>query len=398
MQLKLGKIANPFSVFAIIWTISLCVYLLQWSAIFPAISAGLLVFLAFAILSTIVAGFLIIKMGLVKYVPVNHSREKYVKPIVLFNLFCWLLNFLYSGIPLIQLLRGAQFEIYEFGIPTFKVFVLSFNGFLCTFLFHHYLSTKKRKYLWAYLFGMLLFILIFSRGMIMMTLISTFFLWLLHKNTISLKNILGVTMAFLLILYLFGVAGNIRTAKVQTMVDGVPREYNSGLIYFIGQATDQFKASIIPGEFFWGYLYIASPISNLQYNIQKSETPVSAKNFLGFVSNELTYDFISKRINDIFNIPKLDYYLIIPELSVCTTFTGSYRYMGWAGLVLFFLFIILLPIVYIGIIGKSSPLLPVMLSIFTAMFFFTFFDNMFAYSGLGLQILYPVIFKYLRLS
>lgn len=398
MQIELGKIANPYSMFAIVWTISLSIYLLQWSDVFPAISSGLLIFISCAIVSMLLISVLVIRIGVVKYIPVNNLRVKRIKGIFIFNLICWLLNFLYSGIPIVELLKGSDIDIHEFGIPTFKVFVLSFNSFFCVYLFHHYLSTKNRKYLWSYILGILLFILIFSRGLIMMTLLSTFFLWLLKKNNISFKNIVGVVSMFLLVMFIFGVAGNIRTAKIQTLVDGIDRKYSSSMILDIGQATEEFKSGFVPDEFFWGYIYIASPISNLQYNLKLSQTNLTIGNFLGFITNELTYDFISKRVNEVFNIPKLDYYLIVPELSVCTTFTGSYRYLGWLGLILFLGFISIIPLLYFAMIGKKNPILSVALCIFTSIYFFSFFDNMFVYSGLGLQIIYPLIFKYFRIS
>lgn len=400
MQIKLGKIANPFTVFAVIWTISLSIYLLEWSDVFPKISTALFVFLFSAIVIMAILGVVLYKLGFVKYIEVNANRIGYVNKLFIFNLFCWFLNFVYSGgIPLLSILRGADIDIHEFGIPTFKVFTLSFNSYLCVYLFHHYLSTNKYRYLLGYAVNIMFFVFIFSRGLIMMTIVSTFFLWLLKKDSIDLKKIVGIIAMFLVIVFLFGLAGNIRTAKVQTMVDGIEREYGSDMILDIGKATEDFRSNMVPNEFFWGFLYIASPISNLQYNLSESKPELSVKNAAAFVSNEMTYDFISKRMDDLFNIPKVEQYpLIVPQLSVCTTFTGSFIYFGWPGLIIFLGFLAFLPLVCFVISGKNSPALPEILCILASIYFFSFFDNMFIYSGLGLQIVYPILFKYFKLS
>jgi hypothetical protein len=192
-------------------------------------------------------------------------------------------------------------------------------------------------------------------------------------------------------MYAFGVAGNYRTVKdissYSTTFDG---RYSSDIILNIGQATDSFRGNIIPGEFFWSYLYITSPLSNLQYNINKGVPPVTARNLILMINNEIVFDAISKRINGLFGAEKLMPDLIVSQLTVCTTLAGSYLYAGWLGMAVFIAFFAVLPILYLFLINKN-PLGVIGLAVMCTIYALSIFDNMLTITGLSIQILYPIV-------
>ena len=84
---------------------------------------------------------------------------------------------------------------------------------------------------------------------------SAFLYFISQKKNIIRK--LFVLVAFgITAIYMFGYLGNLRSSNGDPTY--IPRA--SG-------ATDKFLDSKIPKEFYWGYLYIASPVANLQNNI-----------------------------------------------------------------------------------------------------------------------------------
>ncbi len=79
------------------------------------------------------------------------------------------------------------------------------------------------------------------------------------------------------LLYFFGVLGNYRMVK------------SSSNEYFmeVAEATDSFRNSRIPKEYFWSYIYISSPLANLQNNINENRPEqIRVKDF---ISTELIF-------------------------------------------------------------------------------------------------------------
>jgi len=60
------------------------------------------------------------------------------------------------------------------------------------------------------------------------------------------------------LLYLFGVLGTLRQSRA------AHTGYDNTLILKSGKASEAFTHSPIPNEFFWAYVYMASPLANLQ--------------------------------------------------------------------------------------------------------------------------------------
>ncbi|MDX2306081.1 MAG: hypothetical protein NW226_24940 [Microscillaceae bacterium] len=195
----------------------------------------------------------------------------------------------------------------------------------------------------------------------------------------------------LFVTYFFGVMGNYRVNASIVALHGGALPYNSEHILEISYANKRFNQSQIPGEFMWTYIYIASPIGNLQYNIDKSDPEINFYNFFRFLNNEIFYDFISKRINAILKLEPPDSFLIVDYLTVSTIYRGSYNALGWLGLIMMGFFLLVLPIFYIGILRPSSSYYLSGIVVLNTLYLFIFFDNMLIFAGTGLQLVYPIL-------
>lgn len=384
MAIQLKKIANPYSIFVVSWLTCLVLYSLGWAEIFPPITLNLYIFLIFSIVAFALTGLLFNRIKL----PVSNDNMKLsYKRLIIINTIMFTSNFLYSGIPL---LKGTRQE--DFGIPTVIVIATTLNCFTSVYCFYLFLKTGKKKFILLSALCLSFFAVVFSRGNIMMSMMTMFFLWINVKlPELTIKKIVGIISGFLLVSYLFGVAGNFRT--INGIVDqGLTTDdsYNSNVIMGLGGASESFREGIVPGEFFWTYLYITSPLSNLQYNINKNKPTLSLTGLAGLIVNELLFDTVSKRIDASFDTKRKDVDLLVEQLTVPTTLAGSYVYAGWWGMAFFMLVFWLFPFLYIFIVLKN-PLGIIGISTLCTVYFFSIFDNMFILTGLMLQIFLPII-------
>ena len=388
MKLGIKKLANPYMAFAISWLLCLILYAMAWSEIFPPITLKLFIFLAVLIVIFAASNLIFNKIVLAE--PQLPTRFKYEKLFVV-DIILYGANFLYSGIPL---LSGARAD--DFGIPTIIVIATTLNCFTSVLAFYYFLFTGQKKYLLYVLACVVFFVLAFSRGNIMMSAVTMFFLWInVKRPVLNFQKILMIVGGVGLVMYLFGVAGNYRT------INGIVKEqptfddtYNSNVILGLGEASDGFKNSFVPGEFFWTYLYITSPLSNLQYNINKKSPEFTATGAEHILIDELLFDTVSKRIDDFLDRHRADPDLIVEQLTVPTTLAGSYNYGGWYGMSLFMVVFWIFPFLYRLVVVKN-PLGIIGISTLCTVYFFSIFDNMFILTGLTFQIFYPILINFL---
>ena len=385
MNFSIKKIANPYSAFAIAWLVCLLLYALHWADIFPALSGKLFAFLALMIAIFGITAFVFNK------IPFPSPRlpvRTFHRQLLVISTMLFMANFLYSGVPLLQ---GGTREL-DFGVPTVIVFTVTLNSFTCVYCFYLYLLSGRKRFLVYVFICLSLFLLMFSRGNIMMTLVTMFFLWInVKRPAMNVKGLVGILAGLLLVMYLFGVAGNIRTINdIRNREPDFDNSYNSEVIMGLSGASETFRTSIIPGEFFWTYLYVTSPLSNLQYNVNIHSPGLTLRGMFYILIDELMFDTVSKRADSLLNRQRPDPELIVDQLTVTTTLTGSYNYAGWGGMVFFMAALWFFPFLY-SLFILNNPLGIIGISTLSTVFVFSIFDNMFILTGLTLQIVYPLL-------
>ncbi|MGI4021468.1 MAG: O-antigen polymerase [Janthinobacterium lividum] len=385
MKLQLKSIANPYTIFSISWLLCLMLYSFGWTDIFPKLSTTLIIFLVVLICLFSITGLIFNKLNL--YTIAKKPLLINSTALLTINIGLYALNFFYSGIPILNGVRDDNF-----GIPTVIVLSTTLNCFTSIYCFYLFMQTRSKKFLLYSVFCLSFFVLAFSRGNIMMSIITMFFLWINIKlPNLTIKKFLGIISGILLVMYLFGVAGNYRTINdLNTQNPKFDKAYNSNVILAIGGASDSFKSSIVPGEFFWTYLYITSPLSNLQYNITKNKPSFTLNGVMYTVIDEILPDAVSKKINDLLGRKRRGADLIVDQLTVPTALTGSYNYAGWGGIAIFLIVFWLFGFIYTFLVLKN-PLGIIGMSTLCTVYFFSIFDNMFTLTGLMLQLIFPII-------
>jgi oligosaccharide repeat unit polymerase len=371
---------NPLFVYALAFILILLVYSLKWSSLYrQEININLLLFVIITSLLSIFLGKYIKNKNL--FIPIPQSRYNFFW--FIFILLGNIIEFIYcKTVPFLTVTIGGIGNYRDFkGIPMFHVLLVYIMMFFGVYAFHQYLSSKYTKKLLFYaLSPFVFFLLTLNRGALIYMLLPFLFLWLLKKKRVSIKIIIVIITFILLFFFLFGRIGNMRDNRSSNT-----NEY----ILNVGAATHEFRDNNIPKEFFWGYLYVATPFGNLQNIINSSSTEFSFENFVSLVIITMFPDFISKRLDNF--VVEFDdrEYLVKKNLNAPTVFYFPYWFFGWIGMILMFLFMIYIVFIYVIIINKYSVYFLTGWSFLLTIILLNTFNNMWSANGLMLVFMAP---------
>jgi oligosaccharide repeat unit polymerase len=390
----INRLINPYFIYALSFFAVLIAYLFKWSKLFPGLGVPLIAFLMCSMIIALFMGRTFLKRNIITFNKLKFNNK--VEHITYLIMFGYFVEFLYHrNFPLLAIFTKVPLSYHEFGIPTFHVLLVTFNSFFSIYLFQMILSVSKSRRILIIFFVLTLIpsLLIMNRGMLVMILISCLFVYLIkYQQKITLKKISALVIIGLLGLYLFGVAGNVR---VNNSYQTNTSLFDNNLFMQIGGATEGFKDSPIPKEYFWGYIYFASPLANLQETIDKyeHEKDINIIDTFKLIVTQSIPDFISKRVVSLYDMEIPSGNQIAPELNVSTAFTQPFVILGWVGISLFTLFVFVFAFFYILFLkGLKSEFFVIGVALMNTMFIFLTFTNMFSFTGLSFQLVYPLIF------
>jgi hypothetical protein len=374
---------NPFYIYPLSFAMVFLIYALGWSNMCPKVGKSVLFFFGITFTIYVVIGYYISSKKVLGYTKfdatINTTNH------LIFILLGFLLEFKVVGdLPLVSLLSGELGVDYrDFGIKTFHVFLVTYNSFITVVLFHKWLSYKTKKNFLLYILSLFPALLIMSRGVIMIGLFSSFFVFVqsYHFKLNYRRIFLFITLS-LGIMYVFGFLGNLRSGH------GDP-EY----IPNVSEATNDFMNSKIPKEFYWTYLYGASPLANFQHNVNESKA--IELDILGFFIYECLPTVISKRFEVYESINRRQPNLMVFWLTVGTIYSGSYSYIGWYGPILLSFSLVFFMIIIISVVPKKNPYHVSVVAILSTLVFLNTFDNMLKFDGIFLQFIFPIVITFL---
>lgn len=281
----------------------------------------------------------------------------------------------------------------DYGIPTIHVIIVSGASFFVLYLFQLFLQKtySKPSIVLDILFTMVPLTLGLSRGTIVILAISMTILFL-NQTCFKLKRkyLLVIIISAIFGMYLFGIFGNYRMNhdyKYSERVD------ESSLILNIGKANQKFYQSNIPTPYFWTYIYVTSPLANLSTTTElvNSKLDVSDKNLFDFVIINFVPDFISKRV-----VPDWNKLIVArrvtPEFTASSVFSIPYLMLGWSGMYITLIFIIIFPLVYFYFIKRfASRFFGISFALVSSMYVLMPFANFFTFSALSVQLIFPFL-------
>jgi hypothetical protein len=374
-------LSNPNLIYIITFSIPFLVYSLGWSTLYPELTDSLLLFYSATFLFCVVAGVILSSIVKFKYVPI--SEFAYNKHVLVILFLFYLVDIAYSGyVPLIAYTSGvATYDTNpNYGIPTIHVIMVTFNLFFSFYVFHQFLSSKKKSLLIVYILTIMPFVILVMRSNIMYIIIGSLFISTLSRRFFSIPHLLRLVVFCFGTLYLFGYLGNLRSSNGDSTF--IPR--NSGV-------TEEFLDGWVPNEFYWGYLYIASPVASLQNNIN-TEKKVEP-DFKSFFVIECIPDFISKKVGAAVDVKQRNFNQLNNFLNVGTIYANAFSYLSWTGMIIMFVYLMTFMNVYYILVSKSDTFKMTGYAIMFNVIAFGNFSNTLQFSAFSFPLIYPIIFS-----
>jgi hypothetical protein len=184
--------------------------------------------------------------------------------------------------------------------------------------------------------------------------------------------------------YCFGLYGNTRSNLSKSFV-----------LNDLG-ASDAFKNSKISYNHYMTYLYISSPLANLEQNIDKREGKLSYKNFEDFFFYCLVPESIILRLEKPLKLSAPSCYLISPDLIVGSFYMVSFYTLGWYGMILMFLFLFVFILLCLFVTRKWNTFSIETFSLLSATVCLLIFSNFMNRLDVILMLfIYPVLFHFI---
>jgi hypothetical protein len=380
-RINLSFLANPFYLYCIAFTFAILTYQWGWSKIYPRLSTNLILFFIISFIAFIGIGYLF-------------EKKKFsVKPVTsislsLIDFVFWLiivlgsLDILIMGyIPILN----SSHNYKEFGAPVIDVLFNTLSIFFSVVFLQLLLEKKKVRFLIYFVVVLIIQVILFRRSTLVWIITSSLFLVLLQQKTV---NVIFLAVGIILIplfSFAFGLLGNKRSNFTQSYV-----------IDNLG-ASNRFKDSGLSHNNYIAYLYISSPLANLQNNIlpgDKFRNKGDLKDFFFYciLPPSLTMR-LEKRLNLNQPVPNL----IIPELIVGSCFMISYCTMGFAGLIIMCAFILIYNILCLILVRKWKTFYIPVLALLSTTISLLIFDNILNRLDIILMLFfYPVFFHFIN--
>ena len=376
-RINLGLLVNPFYLYCISFSLAILIYLFGWSKIFPRLSTGLLLFFMISFILFLIAGKVFIKKNqdLIKHLSINPNlNDIFFSLIILLGL----IDVLYMGyLPFMD--RSHNYR--EFGMPVIDVLFNTLSIFFSVWFLQSFMELEKRRFL-IYV-GLILAIqfLLFRRSTIVWIIISSLFLLFQYLPKIKIIIILAILLCIPLLTYSFGLYGNYRSNLSSTFI-------LNGL-----GASDSFKRSGISYNQYIAYLYVSSPLANLQENIDKGEGLLNNKDYRNFFFYCVLPESITMRLEKPLDLSPPSCNLITPELIVGTIFMVSYYTLGWIGMISMILFLLVFIFLTLSVLKKWNTFSLSTFSILATAVSLMIFSNFLNRVDVILMLLiYPILF------
>lgn len=376
-KVNIDFIVNPFYLYCIAFSLSVFVYLLGWCKLYPLLSKGLILFLVGTSILFVFAGHRLVRKPseLFKHQTLNSHLNDIIFALIILLGF---INVMYMGyLPILD----RSHDYLEFGMPVIDPLFNTLSIYFSVSFFHSFLFNKKKKFLVFFILILIIQIIIFRRSTITWITVTSVFLFILYKRKISLQALVIGIICLPMISYCFGLYGNIRS------------KLTSSFVINELAASNSFKKMGISHNHYMTYLYVSSPLANLQENIDKRKENFNNEDFKDLLFYCLVPGSFTSRMEKSLHLSSPESYLITPELIVGTYFMVSFFTMGWGGMIIMFLYLFALILLCLFVIRKWDSFQLVtfaLLSTTVSLLIFSNFLN--RLDVLIMLFVYPVLF------
>lgn len=161
-------------------------------------------------------------------------------------------------------------------------------------------------------------------------------------------------------------------------------------------ANPSFLNSKINHFHYMTYVYISSPLANLQKNINEENAHLNDKDIKKFVFYSLIPESLTSRLSKTLKLTPPACHLITPELIAGTVFMTGFYTMGWPGMIFMLFYIIIASFICLLIISKWKAFSITTFSILSTTVTLLVFDNLLLRMDVILMLfIHPLIFHFI---
>jgi hypothetical protein len=161
-------------------------------------------------------------------------------------------------------------------------------------------------------------------------------------------------------------------------------------------ASNSFKKTGLSHNHYMTYLYVSSPLANLQENINKRKENFNEEDFKDLFFYCLVPGSFTSRLEKTLHLSSPECYLISPELIVGTFYMVGYFTLGWVGMIVMFLYLFVIILLCLFVIRKWNNFGLVTFSILSATVSLLIFSNFLnRLDVLIMLFVYPVLFHFI---
>jgi hypothetical protein len=362
---------NPFFCFVMSFSCAFLLYSPSLSELFPLLSAEVIYFLIFVVSIMTLFGLASqLKVNRVLLELSNSGRQGGAKWLLYGILpFALIEIVLYPNLPIILVLRGAAEHksfVSGYGVPGLHALVLIVlqivivQGLGEKFI---YKLGSENKSIPCVLVATLLLLAFFSRGAIVVSYMAFFLVYL--SCATNWFSVFKVACAVVVGCYFFGLAGDLRSGGANYFLE-------------IGKANTEVFGSWLPSSFFWIYMYLVSPLANLDMAINYSVLSNDLRVFL----LDIVPDVFSKRLTGAGAEWEHVRPLIAPPFTVGSIFARPYYYSGVTGAIFVFAWMMCVFLMLLFFAGKAKMYKIPILGFTCVMGFLSVFTNTIVFSSL----------------
>ncbi len=327
------KIKNPITFFIATWLLVLFLYFLHCSEILTVLKDKTVIYVGLSCCAlTLSYLFVMILMprfsGNSKYF-VSLSLHNSLK--IIFWIWCSLtiVEIVYfKSLPILALIGIGSGNYTEWGIPSLHGLLNAMIITLSNYYFYLYLQKKEKKYLWIFILCLCWPILLVTRQVFMSMSVQAALVYIII-NKFKTSTVLKICVAAFIIIFLFGLVGDFRTGSKDSFIN-------------LAQPSSSYP-SFLPSGFLWVYIYVTSPLSNVNFNIGI---------YPSFTFNPmyLVASFVPSFIRDklISGTGQFNFRLVNEYLNVSSMFPNFLSAFGYFGSIISYFFLgLLFTFVYI---------------------------------------------------
>lgn len=368
---------NYLYMYSFIWGSILILYQLGWSSLNTPLHP---ILFGFFVVTIIVSALLGYKYRFLFEKPERFRRlPKLPNAYLIVITVCTAIGLFQLGyIPILNLITGNldYGQLLATGGSIFRTLSIVGSIFGSVYQFAVYLEKRSKRDLLHLVIFLIIISLYSSRSNWMICLFCFFGIFISkYAHNWNCKYTLLIVLLAILVFWLFGVYGNIRSGGSWK---------DSSYIYIYGRLNGCWPA-LLPRQFGWAYIYLTSPLANLNFNFvnYSQGTSIDVVNFI--------YDFLP-----MFLAKRLPLYsqaqaqLVVPYLTVSSVWTNYLVHLGYLGLVFGYILQIAL-MSFACRVSRDTPFQSLTLLFCTECIAFSFFVNSFVYPSMG----YPLIISVL---